>query len=102
MPLSSSVLVNKEELLEILEAARRLRRAGGVRHAGVAGGDFPLRRTGRERMSLVVDVRDLLGEPGASRKVVVHEGVPALVTELARIPEERAVAGEFLVESVVD
>jgi len=53
-------------------------------------------------MSLVVDVRDLLGEPGASRKVVVHEGVPALVTELARIPEERAVAGEFLVESVVD
>ncbi len=53
-------------------------------------------------MSLVVDVRGLLGEPGASRTVVIHEGVPALVTELARIPEERPVAGEFLIESVVD
>ena len=53
-------------------------------------------------MSLTVDVRDLLCEPGASRTVVINEGVPALATELARIPEERPVAGEFLIESVVD
>ena len=53
-------------------------------------------------MSLVVDVRDLLGEPGASRRVVIREGVPALATELARILEGRPVACEFLIESVVD
>jgi uncharacterized protein len=53
-------------------------------------------------VAVTVDVRDLLGQPGASRAVRVHEPVPGLATELARVPEDRPVEADLLVESVVE
>ncbi|MDP9340595.1 MAG: DUF177 domain-containing protein [Actinomycetota bacterium] len=49
-----------------------------------------------------IDVRDLLGHPGSSRAVRVDEPVPGLGIELARVPDETPVHGEFLLESVVE
>ncbi|HEX2088494.1 MAG TPA: YceD family protein [Actinomycetota bacterium] len=49
-----------------------------------------------------VDVRDLLEHPGASRTLRVSEGLPNLATELASVPDNRAIGAEFLLESVVD
>ncbi|HEX2266760.1 MAG TPA: YceD family protein [Actinomycetota bacterium] len=49
-----------------------------------------------------VDVRDLLEHPGASRTLRVTEGIPNLATELATVPDDRAIGAEFLLESVVD
>lgn len=49
-----------------------------------------------------VDVRDLLEHPGASRTLRVTEGIPNLATELAAVPDDRAIGAEFLLESVVD
>jgi uncharacterized protein len=49
-----------------------------------------------------VDVRDLVGQPGASRHVRVAEPVEGLATELARVPTERPVRVEVLLESVVE
>jgi uncharacterized protein len=53
-------------------------------------------------MTLQVDVRDLVGQPGSSRTVHVVEPVPGLSTPLAAVPEERTVAAELLFESVVE
>jgi len=47
-----------------------------------------------------IDVRDLLGHPGASRRVRVRGGLDGLATELARV--EGPVGGELLLESVVE
>jgi uncharacterized protein len=49
-----------------------------------------------------VDVRDLLEHPGASRTLRVSEGIPNLATELASVPDDRAIGADFLLESVVE
>ena len=49
-----------------------------------------------------IDVRDLLEHPGASRTVQVSEAIPDLATELALVPEDRAVGANVRLESVVE
>ena len=53
-------------------------------------------------MSAVIDVRDLIGHPGSSREVHFSEQIPGLGMQLATVPEERPVAGDLLLESVVE
>jgi Predicted metal-binding, possibly nucleic acid-binding protein len=54
-------------------------------------------------MSLAaIDVRDLVGHPGASREETVRGTVEGLATELARVPEDAPIQGELLLESVVE
>jgi uncharacterized protein len=53
-------------------------------------------------MPVAVDVRDLVGHPGASRSVRVRQSVNGLATGLARVPEDRELSGELLFESLVD
>ena len=53
-------------------------------------------------MSVRVDVRDLVDQPGSSREVIVEEPVPGLRTELAHVPDDSPVRGELLMESVVE
>jgi uncharacterized protein len=53
-------------------------------------------------MTVEVDVRDLVGRPGASRTVEVAEPVDGLGTELAFVPEDRPVSASLLMESVVE
>jgi uncharacterized protein len=53
-------------------------------------------------MSVVIDVRDLLSQPGASRTVRVSEPVPGLGTELAAVPADRRIDAQLLLESVVE
>ncbi len=50
----------------------------------------------------LVDVRDLLAEPGASRRVTIEETFEELGTELALVPGEEPVRMEILLESVVE
>jgi uncharacterized protein len=49
-----------------------------------------------------VDVRDLLEHPGASRTLRLSEGIADLATELALVPDDRAVGADFRMESVVE
>ena len=49
-----------------------------------------------------VDVRDLLEEPGASRRVTLERTFDNMGTELARVPPESPVRIEVLLESVVE
>jgi uncharacterized protein len=53
-------------------------------------------------VSAVIDVRDLIGHPGSSREVHLSEQIPGLGMQLATVPEERPVAGDLLLESVVE
>ena len=53
-------------------------------------------------MSIPLDVRDLVGQPGATRHVRVDEPVEGLRTELARVPEDTALDADLLLESVVE
>jgi DUF177 domain-containing protein len=53
-------------------------------------------------MTLVIDVRDLLASPGSSRPMRLDEQVEGLATELARVPEDRPVLGDLLLENVVE
>jgi uncharacterized protein len=53
-------------------------------------------------MSVAVDVRDLIREPGASRAVQVDESIGGLATELARVPEDWEVHADLLFESAVE
>lgn len=53
-------------------------------------------------MPITLDVRDLLGSPGASREVPVREHVTGLATELARVPEDRDILGVLRFESLVE
>jgi uncharacterized protein len=53
-------------------------------------------------MSVVLDVRDLVGHPGASREVHLAEPVVGLATELAFVPDDRALDADLLLESVVE
>ena len=49
-----------------------------------------------------VDVRDLLAQPGASRRVAKEERFRGMGTEMAAVPDERPVRIEVLLESVVE
>ncbi len=51
---------------------------------------------------LTIDVRDLLGHPGAARTVRVAEPLEDLHTELADVLEGAPVEGSLLLESVVE
>lgn len=53
-------------------------------------------------MTVAIDVRDLLGRPGSQRTVHVHEPVPGLATELARVPDDHPVHADLLMESLVE
>jgi DUF177 domain-containing protein len=53
-------------------------------------------------MTLDIDVRDLLGQPGTSRTIRVSESIPGLGNELAAVPQDDQVEAELLLESVVE
>jgi uncharacterized protein len=53
-------------------------------------------------VSVVLDDRDLVGNPGASREVHVAEPVAGLATELAFVPDDRALDADLLLECVVE
>jgi len=53
-------------------------------------------------VTVAVDVRDLLGNAGSHRAVQVAEAVPGLSTDLARVPEDRPVEADLVMESVVE
>jgi uncharacterized protein len=53
-------------------------------------------------VSVTVDVRDLLGHPGSSRRVLLHTALDGLATELARVREDTALDVDLLLESVVE
>ena len=50
----------------------------------------------------LIDVRDLVGHPGASKTQSLRGTVEALGTELARVPEDLPIGGLLLLESVVE
>lgn len=49
-----------------------------------------------------IDVRDLAGHPGASRACAVDGTLEGLGTELVRVPQDRPIHAELLLESVVE
>jgi uncharacterized protein len=53
-------------------------------------------------MSMVIDVRDLVAQPGSSRAVRLDEAVPGMATQLASVPDDRPVGADLLLENVVD
>lgn len=53
-------------------------------------------------MTIAVDVRDLVGHPGASRSVHVEEAIEGLQTGLAQVAGQTPVDADLLLESVVE
>jgi uncharacterized protein len=53
-------------------------------------------------MTAVIDVRDLIGHPGTSRRIRVSEPIPGLGTHLSEVPADRPVGADLLLESVVE
>ena len=53
-------------------------------------------------MMRAIDVRDLLGHPGASKTQALRDTIQGLGSELAAVPEDRPIEGELLLESVVE
>jgi uncharacterized protein len=51
---------------------------------------------------VLLDVRDLIHDPGAARRVTLEERFDELGTELARVPGEEPVRIEVLLEAVVE
>jgi uncharacterized protein len=49
-----------------------------------------------------VDVRQLLRQPGSSRRVALVEPIAGLSTELASVPDDAPIRAELLLESVVE
>jgi DUF177 domain-containing protein len=49
-----------------------------------------------------IDVRDLIDQPGSSRRVTVREPVADLRLELASVPADAPIEAELLLESVID
>jgi uncharacterized protein len=49
-----------------------------------------------------IDVRDLLGHPGASKEQPLRGTIDGLGTELANVPDDSPVIGDLLLESVVE
>jgi uncharacterized protein len=53
-------------------------------------------------MTMLIDVRDLMGQPGSSRSVRVEEAVAGMATQLASVPDDRPIGADLLLESVVE
>ena len=53
-------------------------------------------------VAVEVDVRDLVGHPGASRTARVRRPIAGMAIELARVPDDRPVDAELLLESVIE
>jgi len=53
-------------------------------------------------VAVEVDVRDLVGHPGSSRSARIHQPVAGMAIELARVPDDRPVDAELLLESVIE
>jgi uncharacterized protein len=53
-------------------------------------------------MMRAIDDRDLVDQPGSSKHVRVDEPVEGLRTELASVPDDERLAGDLLLESVVE
>ncbi len=49
-----------------------------------------------------IDVRDLVGQPGSSRRVRIAGTLDQLGTELARVREDDRIEGDLLLESLVE
>ncbi len=49
-----------------------------------------------------IEVNDLVGHPGASRRVVLSGTLEGLSGELAGVPDDRPIEGELLLESVIE
>ena len=49
-----------------------------------------------------IDIRDLLDSPGSSRTVHLEEPLAGLRTELVDVPDDAPIAGDLVLESVVD
>jgi uncharacterized protein len=53
-------------------------------------------------VSIPIDVRDLIEEPGAARRLRIERPVEGLKTELVQVPADAPVRAELLLESVVE
>jgi uncharacterized protein len=53
-------------------------------------------------MAVEIDVRELIGHPGASRAMRVAEPIEGIGAGLARVPPDRPVEADLVLESVVD
>jgi len=53
-------------------------------------------------MLSAIDVRDLVGSPGASRRSTVRGTLEDLGTELARVPDDAPIDADLLLESIVE
>jgi uncharacterized protein len=53
-------------------------------------------------VSFLLDVRDLVGDPGTSRRASVEAPVAGLSTELSRVPQDRPVRADVLIEALVE
>jgi uncharacterized protein len=49
-----------------------------------------------------IDVRDLVGQPGASKEQSLRGTIDGLGTELASVPDDAPIVGDLLLESVVE
>jgi uncharacterized protein len=49
-----------------------------------------------------IEVRSLVGRPGASKEETLHGTLQGLRTELAAVPDDAPIRGELLLESVVE
>jgi uncharacterized protein len=49
-----------------------------------------------------VDVRELVGHPGVSKRHAMDEPVAGMATEVCRVPDDRGVTGHLLMEGVVE
>ena len=84
-------------------SARRRRRPSSA--LGDAGGAAPAscstpRRTGRTSDDAgAIDVHDLLGQPGTSRRSDVLGTIDGLATELVAVPDDAPLGGALLLES---
>jgi uncharacterized protein len=49
-----------------------------------------------------INVHDLLGRPGATRRTDVHGTIDALATELVSVPDDAPLGGSLLLESLIE
>jgi uncharacterized protein len=53
-------------------------------------------------MSVTIDVRDLLAQPGSTRRMTVREPVAGMSSGLAAVPEDRPLEADLLLEGLVE
>jgi uncharacterized protein len=53
-------------------------------------------------VTVEIDVRDLMAQPGSSRTIRLEEPIDGLQTELAKVSADRPIEAELLMESVVE